>query len=428
MGQIDISICLVLVVLSLVFSLILDWNHFIFKRGYFDEFLAVLKYILSMAFMLGFIVFAFRLGVTFSRFVFGAFAITDGILTYVSHILFKKYLGTFYRRSSSSDKIAIITYKKYAEEIIKNMRNDGEWGSEIIGIILLDASGENEDVIENIPVFSGVGDLSAILGTLTMDIAFLYAPKLEESEKNDIINMLEIMGATCYLSLGSHMNSQKVGEFAGHTVIAYDNNFIDYRRRLIKRIFDIICAFLGMLAMVIMYPFIALAIKLDSPGPVLFKQLRIGKNGRRFYMYKFRSMYTDAEERKAELMEQNEVSGLMFKMEKDPRVTKVGAFLRKTSLDEFPQFINILKGDMSMIGTRPPTAEEFEQYNLHYRRRLSITPGLTGMWQVSGRSDIKDFDKVVELDLEYIDNWSLTLDMKIFIKTIGTVLKASGSR
>jgi len=177
-----------------------------------------------------------------------------------------------------------------------------------------------------------------------------------------------------------------------------------------------------------MYPFVAIAIKLNSKGPVIYKQVRAGKNGRRFNIYKFRSMYIDADERKKELESQNEVSGLMFKMENDPRITPVGRFIRKTSIDELPQFINILKGDMSLVGTRPPTLDEFEKYDSHYRRRLSITPGLTGMWQVSGRSDIKDFDEVVKLDLEYIDNWSLGLDVKIILQTIGVVIFGRASK
>ena len=172
----------------------------------------------------------------------------------------------------------------------------------------------------------------------------------------------------------------------------------------------------------------ALAIKAESKGPVIFKQERIGKNGRRFMMYKFRSMYQDAEKRLEDLKDKNEVQGLMFKMEDDPRITKVGRFIRKTSIDELPQFFNILKGDMSLVGTRPPTVAEFEQYNAHYRRRLCITPGLTGMWQVSGRSDIKDFDEVVKLDLKYIDEWSLRLDVKLLLQTVGAVLSHKGSK
>ena len=138
-------------------------------------------------------------------------------------------------------------------------------------------------------------------------------------------------------------------------------------------------------------------------------------------------MYQDAEKRKQELLEKNEIDGLMFKIKHDPRITSVGRFLRKSSLDEFPQFYNVLKGDMSLVGTRPPTEDEFEQYNLYYRRRLSMTPGLTGLWQVSGRSGIEKFDDVVKYDLKYIDEWSLSLDVKILLQTIWVVIAGRGS-
>jgi lipopolysaccharide/colanic/teichoic acid biosynthesis glycosyltransferase len=163
--------------------------------------------------------------------------------------------------------------------------------------------------------------------------------------------------------------------------------------------------------------------KLDSPGPALFKQKRVGRNGRIFSIYKFRTMSTDAEAKKKEILAQNEMSSnLMFKIKKDPRVTRVGSILRKTSLDELPQFINVLKGEMSLVGTRPPTLDEVELYDYAQWRRISITPGMTGIWQVSGRSSIKDFDKIVALDVEYIDRWSLWLDLKIIMKTVLAVL------
>ena len=169
-------------------------------------------------------------------------------------------------------------------------------------------------------------------------------------------------------------------------------------------------------------------IKLESPGPIFFAQKRVGRNGRIFKMYKFRSMYADAEERKKELMAQNEMNGLMFKMEDDPRVTKVGKFIRRTSIDELPQFFDVLRGDMSLVGTRPPTVDEFRQYEGYHKRRLSMKPGMTGMWQVSGRSDIEDFEEVVKLDLEYIDNWSIGLDFKILFKTIAVVFHHGGAK
>ena len=219
-----------------------------------------------------------------------------------------------------------------------------------------------------------------------------------------------------------------MGSFAGYTVVTYSINHFDYRRMVVKRLIDIMGGLVGCVITAVMTPFVACAIKCDSPGPVFFAQTRIGKNGRRFKIYKFRSMYIDAEERKKELEAQNEMQGLMFKMENDPRITKVGKFIRKTSIDELPQFLNILKGDMSLVGTRPPTEGEFEQYNSHYRRRISMTPGLTGLWQISGRSEIVDFDEVVKLDLEYIDNWTLGLDIKILFRTIVVVLTGKGSK
>ena len=186
---------------------------------------------------------------------------------------------------------------------------------------------------------------------------------------------------------------------------------------------------LSLIAFIILSPLLlitALAVKISSPGPVLFKQQRLGLHGKVFTIYKFRSMYKDAEERKKELESQNEMNGFMFKMKEDPRITKVGKFIRKTSIDELPQFYNVLKGDMSLVGTRPPTVDEFRQYESHQKRRLSAKPGITGLWQVSGRNEIKDFEDVVKLDVQYIDNWSIGLDIKIILKTIKVVFEKGG--
>jgi lipopolysaccharide/colanic/teichoic acid biosynthesis glycosyltransferase len=177
----------------------------------------------------------------------------------------------------------------------------------------------------------------------------------------------------------------------------------------------------------VLYPILGLAIKSNSPGPILFRQKRVGMHGRIFFLYKFRSMYIDAEARKAELSENNEMQGPMFKMTDDPRVTKVGRFLRKTSLDEFPQFWNVFKGEMSLVGTRPPTPEEVAQYDDWHRRRISIKPGITGLWQISGRSRIDDFNEVVKLDLQYIDEWRLQDDLKILWRTFWVITARKGA-
>jgi exopolysaccharide biosynthesis polyprenyl glycosylphosphotransferase len=196
---------------------------------------------------------------------------------------------------------------------------------------------------------------------------------------------------------------------------------------LYKRIFDIIGGLIGTIIFIILYPFVALAIKFDSAGPVLFKQKRAGQHGRVFYLYKFRTMHNDAEKRRQELMTKNLMNGSMFKMENDPRITKVGRWLRKTSLDEIPQFFNVIKGDMSLVGTRPPMIEEVETYKPDHLKRIANKPGITGLWQVSGRNKITDFEQVVMLDCQYLDNWRFLNDIKILFKTFWVVMRRKGA-
>ena len=234
---------------------------------------------------------------------------------------------------------------------------------------------------------------------------------------------------------------QQIAEnVCGYLVLTSGMQFVSNRQYLTKRLMDIVGGIVGSLITVILTIILGPMIYIKSPGPIFFAQERVGKNGKMFKMYKFRSMYMDAEERKKELMAQNKISdGLMFKMDFDPRIignkvlpdgtrkTGVGQFIRKTSLDEFPQFFNILKGDMSLVGTRPPTVDEWEQYEPHHRARMAFRPGLTGLWQVSGRSNITDFEEVVKLDTKYIDEWSLGLDLKILVETVRSVLGNDGA-
>ena len=197
----------------------------------------------------------------------------------------------------------------------------------------------------------------------------------------------------------------------------------------VRRAQDIV---LSSVALVVLSPVMlitAIAIVIDDPsaGPI-FSQERIGRDGKPFKFYKFRSMCPNAEAKLDDLLDQNEMDGPVFKIKDDPRITRVGKFIRKTSIDELPQFWNVLRGDMSLVGTRPPTVDEFEHYEAKHKCRLSMTPGLTGLWQISGRSDIKDFDEVVRLDMQYIDNWSILKDIKILILTVKVVLTGRGSR
>ena len=230
---------------------------------------------------------------------------------------------------------------------------------------------------------------------------------------------------------------EKVG---GNSVLTMTANYANPRQALIKRVIDISGGIVGSIAALIVMAVVGPKIKKESPGPILFRQTRIGQNGKKFTFYKIRSMYLDAEQRKKELLSENRnADGMMFKMDFDPRIignrisedgkqiTGIGEMIRKTSLDEFPQFFNVLKGEMSLVGTRPPTEDEWEKYKYHHRARLATKPGLTGMWQVSGRSKITDFEEVVKLDTEYINNWSIGLDIKILLKTVKAVLKHDGA-
>jgi exopolysaccharide biosynthesis polyprenyl glycosylphosphotransferase len=238
---------------------------------------------------------------------------------------------------------------------------------------------------------------------------------------------LEEMGITVHLRLVTleyykdyDMSLSKLDDIP---VATFANRFYDYKALLLKRAIDIVGSLVGLVIMGVAMVFVAPAIKIESKGPIFFKQKRVGKNGRYFYVYKFRSMYIDAEERKKELLAKNEMQGLMFKMKDDPRITKVGKFIRKTSIDELPQFINVLKGDMSLVGTRPPTVAEFQQYEGHHKRRLSMKPGITGMWQAYGRNSVTDFEEIVAMDLDYIDHWNLGLDLKIICRTFIAVFQ-----
>ena len=236
---------------------------------------------------------------------------------------------------------------------------------------------------------------------------------------------------------GKRQFVEKVGVY---TVLTTSINYASVFQLALKRMMDIAGGLVGCILTGLIFLVVGPMIYIASPGPIFFSQERVGKNGRKFKIYKFRSMYMDAEERKAELMDKNKLGdGKMFKMDFDPRVignkvlpdgthkTGIGDFIRRTSLDEFPQFFNVLKGDMSIVGTRPPLISETNLYELHHRVRLAIKPGITGMWQVSGRSDITNFEEVVRLDKEYISNWNIGLDIKILLKTVLVVFKRDGS-
>lgn len=349
-------------------------------------------------------------------------------IDFILRMIFKK---TYIRRLGSKkvSQMIVITQSSRVEKLLRRLLSSREWGRRISGLCILDAERQGEK-ISGIDVVANYYDIIEYAKSVIVDEVLISVSYTSFKHVRDFMSKFEEMGIKVYLSI--EMNDEEdIARFdtvQGIPVISYAIRTFSWNQMVVKRIMDILGAIVGCIITIIITPFVAVPLLIESPGPLFFRQKRVGKNGRYFYIYKFRSMYKDAEARKAALMEQNEMKGAMFKMKDDPRITKVGKFIRKTSIDELPQFFNILKGDMSLVGTRPPTVDEFKEYTPYHKRRLSLKPGLTGMWQVSGRSDIEDFEEVVRLDLEYIDNWKVSLDIKIILKTILVVFKHEGSR
>ncbi|HFR3430898.1 TPA: sugar transferase, partial [Streptococcus suis] len=263
-----------------------------------------------------------------------------------------------------------------------------------------------------------------------VDHVFINLPS-EFFDVKQFVSDFELLGIDVSVDINSFgftaLKNKKIQLLGDHSIVTFSTNFYKPSHIMMKRLLDILGAVVGLIICGIVSILLVPIIRRDG-GPAIFAQKRVGQNGRIFTFYKFRSMYVDAEERKKDLLSQNQMQGGMFKMENDPRITPIGHFIRKTSLDELPQFYNVLIGDMSLVGTRPPTVDEFEKYTPGQKRRLSFKPGITGLWQVSGRSNITDFDDVVRLDLAYIDNWTIWSDIKILLKTVKVVLLREGSK
>ena len=338
--------------------------------------------------------------------------------------------------------LMIITTKDIAENVVSNMQEHNYARYMIQGVAVIDSDMIGQEIC-GVPVVANEESAPMYICQEWIDEVLVVTSGLD-SYPQELLDQLMETGVTVHLTLAKVDNvpgkKQLVERVGNYTVLTTSMNYASTRALLMKRLMDIAAGIVGCILTGIIFVFVAPAIYIASPGPIFFSQERVGKNGKKFKMYKFRSMYMDAEERKAELMAQNKLGDAkMFKMDFDPRVignkilpdgthkTGIGDFIRRTSLDEFPQFFNVLKGDMSIVGTRPPLISETNLYELHHRARLAIKPGITGMWQVSGRSDITDFEEVVRLDKEYINNWNLGLDIKILFKTVLIVFKKEGS-
>ena len=411
----------------------------VLKRGYLKEFTSTIKHVSLVILIAAFYLFAIQQGEEYSRFTLVMTGIIYAVITYVCRIFWKKYILNRGEGGKGNRSLLILTSSDMVEEAVENIRNNNYECFRIVGVALLDDDriGQN---INGIDIVADKGTVAEYVCREWVDEVFINLPK-KMPLPQELMDSFIDMGVTVHVKLiemgrlkGQVQHVERMGTY---TVLTSSINMASWRQVFFKRAMDIAGGIVGCILTGLLYMIVAPCIYIQSPGPIFFSQVRIGRNGRRFKLYKFRSMYMDAEERKKELMDKNEMQGLMFKMDADPRIIGsgpdgtrkgLGWFIRKTSLDEFPQFWNVLKGDMSLVGTRPPTVDEWNQYDYHHRARMAIKPGITGMWQVSGRSDITDFEEVVRLDREYIEKWNLGLDIKILFKTVMVVFKGSGSK
>ena len=412
----------------------------ILKRGLYSELTKTVKHVIIVMLLSIMFLFVTQQSSLYSRSTLFITAALYMALAYALRVTRKWYI---LQRTDSAEKrsMVLVAASYEVEETLRKLLDSPVRQFTVTGIALLDTDLTGE-TIRDIPVVGDVHNVKEYLCHQWVDEVFV---KLCESEPypSQLLDDLVVMGLTVHMSLDAverPMSGEKFVERMGEfTVVTSSIHMASPKQMFYKRSLDLMGGIVGCLITLLLIIIIGPMIYLKSPGPIFFSQVRIGLNGKKFKIYKFRSMYMDAEERKAELMKDNKMDGFMFKLDYDPRIIGsekigkdgkpkgIGNFIRRTSLDEFPQFWNVLKGDMSLVGTRPPTVDEWEQYELHHRIRMATKPGITGMWQVSGRSDITDFEEVVRLDAEYIENWTIGLDIKILLKTVLTVLKNDGA-
>lgn len=367
----------------------------------------------------------------YSRLIYGGFLLLAFLLLTVERIIMRKLLGCFRAKGYNTRNLLIIGTQEKAKKIQQVIEDHKDWGLRISGVLQADESKPLTSEFRGVPVLGYARELIEVCKRVQIDEVVFCLSKDQIVDVEDNLRALEELGITMRVVLDvfeCEFAKRTFGTFHDEIpVLTFHTKCLDPQQLLVKRLLDIFGALVGLAITALAFPFIAWALRRDDPGPIFFGQERVGENGRIFKCWKFRSMYVDAEERKKDLMAQNEMKGAIFKIKNDPRITPIGHFLRKTSLDELPQFWNVLKGEMSLVGTRPPTPAEVEQYENWHRRRISIKPGITGLWQVSGRNQITDFDEVVRLDLQYIDTWSLWSDIRILLRTIKVLVTGHGA-
>ncbi len=416
-----------------IFLVIIANNYFMGKfKLYGDQkiksqvnlFLSIGKAVLLDFALLTASIFLFKI-VTYSREFLLFFAVLTFLTIYCQRMIAYSYMNKISNNCFNMHNILIVGSSERSQLVKELLEKQVSWGLKVVGRLSLHPEAcESKDClgpVEKLPEILRQIEIDEVVFALNGDKNIVLSEYLQECRRMGIL--VRIL-PSLWQADDPSISVEKCQTMPFITIKSANFNATGL---LYKRLMDIIGGLLGTAIFCMMYPFVAVAIKLDSEGPVIFKQKRVGQHGRIFEVYKFRSMYSNAEELKKELIQKNEMNGNMFKLRHDPRITRVGKFLRNTSLDEFPQFLNVLKGEMSIVGTRPPTTDEVKTYLPDHLKRLSAKPGITGLWQISGRNQIKDFDRVVELDCRYLDNWRFSQDIVIIFKTIYVVLKRKGA-
>jgi len=367
----------------------------------------------------------------FSRSFFISFLVISFLMLLGEQLLVRLVLRLLRLEGYNYRNILLVGTGESARRIVEILDRNRGWGLKVVGLLAA-RDGLLGCTLYGQPVLGRLDDLLSICKARPVDeVIFCDSKEEARFDVAECIASLNEMGITSRTVLNLYYRFQgkkELGMLHGEVpLMTFRSVPGDANQLFFKRCLDLAGACVGLSFAALVFPFIALAIKLESRGPLFFGQTRVRENGRTFTCWKFRSMYPDAEARKQELIHLNEMDGAIFKIRNDPRVTRVGAFLRKTSLDELPQFWNVLKGEMSLVGTRPPTPAEVAGYHNWQRKRICMKPGLTGLWQVSGRNSITDFDDVVRLDLEYIDSWSLATDLRLILRTLKVVLFREGA-
>ncbi|MBR5930681.1 MAG: sugar transferase [Lachnospiraceae bacterium] len=421
---------IVLLIVYLLIAIISSAYKDILHRNKWRELIQVILQVVVTLVILLLYLYLTKQSQILSRWVYLLTALLAIVLIWPIRVLWKHWIRMRLLKNNISgrEQMLLILDAESLEASTEEIFNKKYQTYDFCGIVTDDPSRVGES-IDNIPIVADINGLEDyVLSNIVDAVLISVQNSLEQSLLIQYFLEMGVVVNIAIMSSDSALPNARIEEIGDMFVITTSNSTAAAWQLVVKRLADIVGGLIGCLITGIAFLFVAPQIKKADPGPVFFHQTRIGKNGRRFELYKFRSMYMDAEERKAELMHLNEMEGPMFKIKDDPRILpKIGTRIRNWSIDELPQFWNILKGDMSLVGTRPPTVEEFACYEPHHRARLSFRPGLTGLWQVSGRNRIDEFEEIVRLDTEYIKNWSIKEDIFIILKTFVVVLKRKGS-